>query len=119
MNLLDRDIQPGEHSYRSTGLLVDPHLGDLGPVVERLERGFVENDLALLGEVLGACETVDETSREDVDQLDVRVADYEPPGRADGDRDLHGEREGDTRRRADLSDAIHRRLHRQGTRGSP
>ena len=63
----------------------------------RLDGRRVEHDLALLGVVLGLGQVVDQPAGQDVDELDVRVADHEPAGVADGDRDLH--RELDRRRR--------------------
>ena len=62
--------------------------------------------------VLGFGEIVDQGARQDVDQLDLRVADDEPTGAADGDG--HLERELDLRAAgcADLPDAGHCLLHR-------
>ena len=59
------------------------------------QRGGLEHDLALVGVVLGLGQVVDQPPGEDVDELDLGVADDEPPRPTDRDRDL--EREPDLR----------------------
>ena len=82
---------------------------------ERFDRRDVEDDLALLGEVLGVGEPVDQAPGEHVDQLDLGIADDEPARRPDRDRDLERELEATAPpRRRDLALALHRLLHREG-----
>ena len=73
-------------------------LAESDAVAEGGDRGRVEDDLALLGVVLGLGEVVDEAAGEHVDQLDRGVADDEPAGRPDRDRDLHREPDAWSRR---------------------
>ena len=71
--------------------------------------------------MLGRSELVDETSGENVDQLELGVADDEAPGCAHRNRHLHSEPHGGRRGRDHLTDPFHRLLHRQcaGRRARP
>ena len=67
--------------------------------------------------MLGSGELVDQASREDVDALDLGVADEEPPGRADRDRDLQLDRHARAAGRDELPHAGDRLLHPERARG--
>ena len=82
------DAQALDDAVRPAVGLGDPRLADLDPVAERLERRPVEHHVALFRVELGRRQVVDELPREDVDELDVGIADDEPLGHADGDADL-------------------------------
>ena len=64
--------------------------------------------------MLGIGQVVHERARENVDQLDLRVADDEAPGAADRDGDLQRELDRGPAGGGDRADAGHRRLHREG-----
>ncbi len=63
--------------------------------------------------MLGVGEIVDQRAREDVDQLDLRVADDEPASPPDGDRDLERQLDLGAARCRDPADPRHRLLHRE------
>ena len=73
----------------------------------------MQDDLALLGQVLGLGDQVDEATGENVDQLDLGIADDEAACGPHRDGNLEGETEGKAARRRDLALAFHRVLHRQ------
>ncbi len=110
--------EPRDDPDGAAALAVQAELADLDPVAERLERGLLQHDLVLAGLVLGGGKLVDEGSGENVDQLDLGVADDESSGRAHRDCDLEREPNGRRRRRDDLADRGHRLLHGQRARGS-
>ena len=115
----DLDVQCLDDAERPLPLLVVAQRADRDAALERRQRRGLEHDLALVGVVLGLGEVVDHRPGEDVDQLDLGVADDEPPRPTDRDRDL--ERELDLRpgRRPDPPDPGHRLLHREPGRGRP
>jgi hypothetical protein len=79
----------------------------------------VEHDLASFGLAFGGCQGVDQAPRQDVDQLNRRIADDEPPRGTDGDSDFHGKTHARAAGRHDVGFAGHRRLHRKAARGCP
>ncbi len=110
----DRDEQIVDDAEDAPGRVVRPRLGQADPVAERRDRGRVEDDLALVGMVLGLGEVVDEVAGEDVDQLDRRVADDEPPSIADRNRDLDSEPDDRPVGRGDRADPVHGLLDPEG-----
>ena len=83
-----------DDAHRPPALAVQTPLADLDAVAERLERRLLEHHLALLGVPLRDSELVDQTSGENVDQLELGIADHEAPRSADGNRHLHREADG-------------------------
>jgi hypothetical protein len=61
--------------------------------------------------MLGVRESIDQTTRENIDQLDLGVTDDEPARRANSDRDLERELQGEPAWRRDLALAGHGVLH--------
>ncbi len=96
---------------------IDPKLADLDPVAQRFERRPIEQHLGPRREVLGRGQCVDQSPCEDVDELNVRVADEEAPRRPDGDGGLHREAHARAGRRDHLAELAHRLLHREGAGG--
>ena len=86
-----QDLHRCEDAVFAAGLGVEPSFAEHHAIPEPRDRRGLEHDLALLREVLSRSEIVDQASSEDVDQLDVGVADDEPARFANGDRDLHRE----------------------------
>ncbi len=101
----------------TAGLAVDPALANPDPVAEGIQRRPVEHDLGTLGQLFGRGERIDEPPPEDVDQLDVRVAHQESPGRPNGDGGLHREANACAGRRDHLADFAHLLLHRERAGG--
>ena len=106
----------GADASDALAVFVGSELGDLDPIPEGLERRAPENHLARLRQLLHGGELVDEPAGEDVDELDLRVADHEAACGSDHDRDLHPQLNARPAGRDDLPDARDGLLHREGTR---
>ena len=115
----DRLVEARHDAEGPAGVGVDPPVDDLHAVAKGRERRGIEHDLARPCQVLGIGKVVHERAREDVDQLDLRVADDEAPGAADRDGHLQCELDGRPAGGGDRADAGHRRLHREGRGGGP
>ena len=87
----DVDEERLDDAERRVRALVASQLARADAVAQRGDRRRVEDDLALLGVVLGVGEVVDQAAGQHVDELDVGIADDEAAGVADRDRDLHPE----------------------------
>ncbi len=70
-------------------LVILAPLPKLDAVPEPLDGRLLEDDVALLGRVLGGGQIVDQAPGEDVDQLDLGIADHESPRTTDRDCHLH------------------------------
>ena len=103
--------QPGVRSG-----FVFAKLGHPDPIAKRLERRCSEDDLSRLGQLLDARELVDQPPGEDVDELDLRIADDEAPRLPDHDGDLHSQLHVRPARRGDVAFPGDRLLHGQAAR---
>ena len=94
-------------------------LEDLYAIAQRLHRGLLEHHVALLCVMLGCGKLVDQAGREDVEQLNVGIADEEAAGIADGYGNLHRRLDGRAGGDDDLADPGHRLLHGKPAGGRP
>ena len=84
------------HRLRATpncapALGIGPETADLDALAQRIERRPVEQYLGARRELLGRGQRIDQASGKDVDQLDFRIADEEPPRLPDSHGRLHRE----------------------------
>ena len=117
--LVRRLRQPCDEGDGTAALLVGASLGHLDALAQGVERGLVEHDLPLPGQVLRRGELVDEPPCQHVDELDVRIADDEAARRSHGDGDLHRQPHRLAARGRDLPHLGHRLLHRERGRRGP
>ncbi|HUH92076.1 MAG TPA: hypothetical protein VL742_02880 [Casimicrobiaceae bacterium] len=100
---------PRDNRADASAGLVASNLPDLRSIADGFERRAFENHFAPFGDG----ERVDQSSREDVHELDFRIADDETPRVARRDCHLHRQPHARPARRGDLAEAIHRFLHRE------
>ena len=108
----------GENADGSDVVAIVAVFADDHVVADGVQSRARQHDVALLGQVFGVGQLVDEAAGEHIHQLDRGVPDGEAPRISDGNSHLDGEHDLGAVRCADGTHRRHRALDRQSARGA-